>query len=115
MYDEINIPNFIVIPKSVYFDKRLNFSDKIIFGIITALSNNDKNACFCSNIYFTNITNLTDRQIRNCLSNLKKYNYIKINFEKSKRRIRTFVDETLYKHNKKVQMFDYDWLNESGD
>lgn len=112
MYDNINvIPNFIIIPKNVYFDKRLNFSDKIMFGIITALSNNDKNACFCSNRYFINITNLTDRQIRNCLSNLKKYGYIKINFDMNKRYIRTYVDETLYKHNQQVELFDYDWIN----
>lgn len=105
--------NFTIIDNSLFLDSRISSTDIIIYGLIASLSNNDKKACYCSNSYLAKIKNITVRQVQNCLSKLKKYNYITIEFENSKRLIRTYIDYQVYKRNIENNLVDYDWLNES--
>ena len=113
MGKKIAIPNYIIIENSVFLDKRLTFSDIIVYGFISALSNNSKRGCFCSNKYLCKITNLKLRQIQYILSHLKECNHITIDFENGQRTIRTFIDKEIYKRDNPINFInleDYDWL-----
>lgn len=102
--------NFTIIDNSLFLDKRISSTDIIVYGLIASLSNNEKHACYCSNNYLANIKNITIRQIQKCLNKLKKYNYITIEYENSKRLIRTYIDYQIYNRNFKNNLIDYDWF-----
>ncbi len=106
--------NFIVIDSSVYLDLRLNSTDILIYGLIVALSRNNKRGCFATNSCLAKNRNLSIRQVQFSLKKLKELNYIKIEYVKNLRIIRTFIDDKVIERNRLNQssIFHYDWLNE---
>ena len=112
-------PSYIVVDSSLFLDQRFSSTDKVLYGLIVALSNNDKHKCFATNNYFANALNLKKRQVQNCLNKLRNYCYISIMFENNKRIITTFINKQIEKRDNlngskrnQVEIFTYDWINE---
>ena len=136
-----NKPNYYaIIPANVRYDKDLSPNAKLLYSEITALCN-EKGYCWASNQYFTDLYNISDRQIQRLLKQLidKKYIFIDI-VDNTKRYI--YITDTPDKnvgggttkmsqgHDKNVahnniinniniinkknkeEFIDYDWLNE---
>lgn len=76
----------ILIEDNVVEDIKLNSTDKIVYGLIKALSNN-KGYCYASNSYIGNKSNLSKSTVSNTVRKLKKFNYIKPEIIDNKRRI----------------------------
>ena len=91
------LPRFVLIESSIFTDNRITSTEKLLYSYICLLTNNKKLCCFATNKYFSKIFNLKPRQIQNCLSNLKKYNYIIIRNENNKRFINTTLNHFLDK------------------
>lgn len=68
---------FAIIPAPVRYCKDLKANEKLMYGELTALSN-DKGFCFASNEYFSNIYDVSKTSISKWISNLEKNGFIKI-------------------------------------
>lgn len=67
----------IVIESSIVKSNSINSTDKLVYGIIKALTNN-LGYCYASNDYISKRINLSKRTISKSISNLKRANYIRI-------------------------------------
>ena len=67
----------IVIESSIVKSNSINSTDKLVYGIIKALTNN-LGYCYASNDYISKEINLSKRTISKSISNLKKANYIRV-------------------------------------
>lgn len=76
----------IVIKDEIVEHKKLNSTDKLVYGVIKALSN-DKGYCFATNDYIGKRVNHSKSTISNTISKLKTLNYIKIETVNYQRRI----------------------------
>lgn len=68
---------YAVIPADVRYDKRLKPNAKLLYGEITALCNKE-GYCWAKNEYFAKLYDVNIDAISKWLSQLKKYEYIKI-------------------------------------
>lgn len=66
---------YAVIPANVRYDKDLTANAKLLFGEISALTN-EKGFCWASNEYFAELYNVSTRSITTWISQLAKKNYI---------------------------------------
>lgn len=57
-------------------DKRLNWTDRIVFSEINALETNEK-PCYASNEHFAKMLDVSERCIRTSINKLKEFKYIK--------------------------------------
>lgn len=132
-------PNYYaVIPATVRYDKDLSSTAKLLYGEITSLANS-KGYCWATNSYFQDLYNISDRQVQRILKQLFDKNYIKIILQNNTSR-KIFLNDTPDKnvggpatkmsegcdknvthnnkinnnkeYNNKIDVFDYDWLNE---
>lgn len=69
--------NCIVIESSIVKSNSINSTDKLVYGIIKALTNNI-GYCYASNDYISKKINLSKRTISKSISNLRKANYIRV-------------------------------------
>ena len=67
----------IVIESSIVKSNSINSTDKLVYGIIKALTNN-LGYCYASNDYISKKINLSKRTISKSISNLSKANYIRV-------------------------------------
>lgn len=113
-----SFPHYVVIEFDVINSDKLTNTEKILYGFINLLSENSPKGCFASTKYLCSLMKLQPRQLKNCLAHLKQLEYININIIKNKRYIKPTLHDYLEKRDKKnenIQLFDYDWLNESDD
>ena len=68
---------YAIIPAPVRYCKDLKANEKLMYGELTALSN-DKGFCFASNEYFSNLYDVSKTSISKWISNLEKNRFIKI-------------------------------------
>ena len=69
----------IWIPKEIYSNDKLSWSEKILLVEIDSLDNED--GCFASNFYFSEFLGVSEVRISNIIAKLKKLNYIEqLNF-----------------------------------
>lgn len=74
---------YTIIPSAVRYDKRLKPLSKLIYGEITALTN-DKGYCWANNNYFAEIYSVSKDTISRAVRQLEEYNYIKCIYDKTK-------------------------------
>lgn len=76
MSELIEQPNYYsIIPANVRYDKRLIPSAKLLYGEITALSN-QKGYCWASNNYFMKLYGVSRNTVQSWLKSLEDYGYI---------------------------------------
>lgn len=63
------------IPKEIYLNKELNWTDKILLLEIDSLDNED--GCFASNAYFSEFLGISQINVSKSISKLKKLGYIR--------------------------------------
>ena len=74
-------PNFYaVIPANVRYDKRLKPIERLLYGEITALCNQE-GYCFAKNVYFAKLYDCAIETISRYLTNIANCGYIKIVIE----------------------------------
>ena len=120
--DSMNNSKFIIIEYDVLTTDYLNNTDKILYGYIVALSQNEYGTCFATTEYLCNLVGLKERQLYYSISKLKKYNFISIYKEKINDKMTRSIKPTINqfielrdKENKKIsknELVEYDWLNE---
>lgn len=116
---------FIVIEYDVLDNAELSNAEKLLYGYIVALSQNDQGYCYASTKKLCKLMGLKERQLLYCLATLKKFNYISCTVINNNRRIikptiNSFIEQRTKDNDAKIQskkldLFDYDWLNENGD
>ena len=67
----------IVIESFIVKSNSINSTDKLVYGIIKALTNN-LGYCYASNDYISKKINLSKRTVSKAISNLKRANYIRV-------------------------------------
>ena len=71
-------PNYYaIIPANVRYNKNLMANAKLLYGEITALCN-EKGICWAGNEYFANLYGVSKETISRWISQLAKFEYIKI-------------------------------------
>lgn len=73
--EELQKVYYAIIPANVRYDKDLVPNAKLLYGEITALCN-EKGYCWASNQYFAELYNVSDRTIKNWISQLADKGYI---------------------------------------
>lgn len=73
--EELQKAYYAIIPANVRYDKDLVSNAKLLYGEITALCN-EKGYCWASNQYFAELYNVSDRTIKNWISQLADKGYI---------------------------------------
>jgi len=68
---------YAIIPANVRYDKRLNANAKLLFGELTALSN-EKGYCWASNSYFAELYEVSTKSISSWVKRLKDFGYIDV-------------------------------------
>jgi len=76
----------IILDDSIVKSKKINSTEKLVYGVITSLANN-KGYCYASNEYIANKINLSKRSISKAISDLKKANYIRVENDEYQRKI----------------------------
>ena len=67
----------IVLNDSIVKSNSISSTDKLVYGVIKALTNN-LGYCYASNDYISKKVNLSKRTITKSISNLRKANYIRV-------------------------------------
>lgn len=67
----------IVLNDSIVKSNSISSTDKLVYGVIKALTNN-LGYCYASNDYISKKVNLSKRTISKSISNLRKANYIRV-------------------------------------
>lgn len=85
---EKQFSTFSVIPTEIIINKEISSTSKLLYAVISSLTN-EKGYCWASNKYLGELIDVSDRQIRNNLSELLEEDLISIDIkENSKRKIR---------------------------
>lgn len=70
---------YAVIPANVRYDKRLKANEKLLYGEITALTN-ERGYCWASNKYFSDLYGVTPQAVSKWINGLKDCGYISIEY-----------------------------------
>jgi hypothetical protein len=71
---------YAIIPANVRYDKELPSSAKLLYGELTALSN-EKGFCWATNEYFAELYGVHNKSISRLISQLEKKGYVKISHD----------------------------------
>lgn len=105
---------FIVIENDILKNEKLSNTAKIVYAYIVSLSYKS-GYCYSNNDYLCKLTKLKKRQLQNCLSNLKRFNYISTTVINHKRIISPTINNFIKNRdveNQQINLIDYDWLDE---
>lgn len=108
MSEENKIGYYAVIPSSILFNKELKPNEKLLYAVITVLSNKE-GYCYASNAYLGNLFNVIPHTISIWVSNLNRKGFIYVDLitdekgEVLQRRI--YPNDTPYVINKTGGMF----------
>tara|TARA_Y100000385_G_C13097926_1_gene642566 strand:+ start:1501 stop:2385 length:885 start_codon:yes stop_codon:yes gene_type:complete len=68
---------YAIIPAPVRYCKKLKANEKLMFGELTALTN-EKGFCYASNDYFSNLYHVSKTSVSKWISNLEKNKFIRL-------------------------------------
>ncbi|MAA76644.1 MAG: hypothetical protein CML73_01240 [Rhodobiaceae bacterium] len=68
---------YAIIPAPVRYCKKLKANEKLMFGELTALTN-EKGFCYASNDYFANLYDVSKTSVSKWISNLEKNKFIRL-------------------------------------
>ena len=68
---------YAIIPANVRYDKELTPNAKLLYGEITALTN-EKGYCWATNAYFAELYSTTNRSVSKWISQLEARGYIDV-------------------------------------
>ena len=109
---------FIVLELEILDNDALTSTDKIVYGYIVALSQN-KGYTYIKIEKLAKITHLSVRQLNRCIAKLIYFDYITQNIIKKVRylqpTINKFIAEREAKNENKIQLFDYNWLDDENE
>lgn len=112
---EITVPKFYTCPGKVINSKKLSATSKLLYMVIfNACTKSD---CFATNEYFSTLLNIGERQVQNCLKELKEANFISIRQDKKARYISalvTFEIITPRSKNTSLNELAQDYVNNGG-
>ena len=77
MADEVKKSYYAIIPANIRYDSNLNANSKLIYGEITALTN-EKGYCWASNDYFASLYGVSKKTISLWIKDLKDNGYIDV-------------------------------------
>lgn len=77
MNNDLTNLKYVEVPMNVLLDEELSSTSKLLMGLITTLSMQN-GYCYASNKYLSNLMKVSKRTITNCISSLKRKNYIEI-------------------------------------
>ena len=75
---------FIQIPAGVWTDQDLSANEKMLYGIIKALSNNEKNTCYASNAYLADSFGVSATTASKWIKTLKRKKLIRVQVNRNK-------------------------------
>lgn len=81
MLKSIESYGFVIIPEKLIQDDRLTPMSRLVFGKIYSLSISN-GYCWATNGFFANYFKISIRTIGKCISELAKYNYIRVVFNR---------------------------------
>ena len=81
MPDEIRKSYYAIIPANVRYDKSIPPNAKLLYGEITALSN-EHGFCWAGNKYFSDLYEVSESTVTRWVTALKNAGYIRIEYEK---------------------------------
>ena len=79
MSEKVQKAYYAVIPANVRYDKRLKANEKLLYGEITALTN-ERGYCWASNKYFSDLYGVTPQAVSKWINGLKNCGYISIEY-----------------------------------
>lgn len=110
-----NRPFYVTIESVILMNKNLTNTDKIVYSIISAFSNNKNGYCYLKVEQIASLCGIKVRNLLYCLNRLKNEKYIQY----IKKNTRTYYQPTLNatiqlreKRKKDRDYIDYDWLEE---
>lgn len=120
----LSLPSFCIIDMKVLQDKRLINFDVVLYSLISGLANNEKNCCYSGNDYLTEFLDVSEKTIQRSLKRLEEFGYVEIKIiGGNKRIIKTYLNialelrekklKDLEERAKKIELLEYDWLNDS--
>ena len=77
MNNDLTNLKYVEVPMNVLLVEKLSSTSKLLMGLITTLSMQN-GYCYASNKYLSNLMKVSKRTITNCISSLKRKNYIEI-------------------------------------
>ena len=86
MNNDLTNLKYVEVPMNVLLDEELSSTSKLLMGLITTLSMQN-GYCYASNKYLSNLMKVSNRTITNCISSLKRKNYIEIEYIPNMRKI----------------------------
>lgn len=111
-------PFFVTIESVLLLDKNLNNTDKIVYGIISAFSNNKDGFCYLKIEKLSQLCDIEKRTLLYSISRLTTFNYIK----KIKKGVRTYympttnayilMQDKIRKNQKENEWNDFNWLED---
>lgn len=114
--NKIKVPVWVAIEGDVLISSDLTSTEKILYALISALSNNEHKKCFATNKYLGAVLNISSRDIQFCLKKLCELKLVEIKTENNKRSLTTTVNAFISYRHKKIftnhEILDYDWLND---
>lgn len=94
--NEVNrIGYFAVIPATVLFNNSLKPNEKLLYALITALSNKE-GYCYASNKYLGEKLGVDPKTITSWLADLRKYNYIMVDLIRNENK--EIIQRKIYPH-----------------
>ncbi len=76
----LRIPD-ISIPPQVLFNPSLTSTEKLLFGILQNLAQEEEGCCRASNNYLGNLLGVGSQTVSNSIAKLKRYEFIEVSME----------------------------------
>lgn len=103
MNEENKIGYYAIIPSTVLFSEQLKANEKLLYAVITVLSNKE-GYCFASNTYLAGLLNVQPHTISKWVSHLKELGFVKLDIIKNDKseiiQRRVFPNDTPYTINR---------------